>query len=105
MFFDIGQAAKSGAIAECTFESRICKDDNVIMPELCQVEAPRFFNSPLTVDRTVPVDKDSLEKDDPHQRRLGRRGVLIIQRKHAINLMANVVVYNLNIKVWYEFLD
>ncbi|KAI3937881.1 hypothetical protein MKW92_004484, partial [Papaver armeniacum] len=52
----------ASGIAECTFEHRINERDEVIMHRLCQVEAPRFYNTLLTVGRTVTADKDSLEK-------------------------------------------
>ncbi|KAI3884054.1 hypothetical protein MKW92_042150 [Papaver armeniacum] len=81
----VKKASKRKGIAKCAFMYRIGMGDIVFLRVLHQVEAPRFFNlsSPAVepCDSIVPVDKDSLKKDDPSQRRVEleqRRGVEII---------------------------
>ncbi|MCL7038988.1 hypothetical protein MKW94_002824 [Papaver nudicaule] len=81
----VKEAAKRGGIAKCTFKKKICMSDIVFMRVMRQVEAPRFFNPVTTTlepcDCFVPVNKDSLKKDDPAQGPLKlerrRRGVQI----------------------------
>ncbi|XP_026431239.1 ribosome biogenesis protein BMS1 homolog [Papaver somniferum] len=78
----ITEATKREGIARCTFSSRIDMRDTVFMRVIRQVEAPPRFLYPLAAvephDNLVPVNKDSLKKEDPAHRQLRleqRRGV------------------------------
>ncbi|KAI3964592.1 hypothetical protein MKW92_018003, partial [Papaver armeniacum] len=81
----VKKATKREGIAKCVFKYIIGMSDIVFMRVLRQVQAPRFFN-PLSAaeepcDSIVPINKDSLKKDDPSQRwdeLERRRGVDII---------------------------
>ncbi|KAI3841788.1 hypothetical protein MKX03_030209, partial [Papaver bracteatum] len=79
----VKKATKREGIAKCVFNYGIGMRDIVFMRVWRQVESPRFFN-PAAVgpcDSIVHVNKDSLKKDDPSQRRVEleqRRGVDII---------------------------
>ncbi|KAI3886654.1 hypothetical protein MKX03_034748, partial [Papaver bracteatum] len=78
----VKKATKEEGIVRCTFKRKIDITDTVIMPVFRQVEARRI-HYPLAAlephDYIVPVNKDSLEKEDPAHRQLRleqqRRGV------------------------------
>ncbi|XP_026441705.1 ribosome biogenesis protein BMS1-like [Papaver somniferum] len=99
----INEAAKREEIAKCTFRCRISMSDIVFMRVWRQVEAPRFFNPSTTLeqcDSIVPVNKDSLNKDNPAQRRVElkqRRRVKIIDGVPCLYTCSNplTVLYNL----------
>ncbi|KAI3952527.1 hypothetical protein MKW92_028214 [Papaver armeniacum] len=102
----INEAAKREGIAKCTFKCRISMSDIVFMRVWRQVEVPRFFNPSTTLepcDSIVPVNKDSLNKDDPDQRRVElkqRRRVKIIDGEPCLYTCSNplTIRYNLNNK-------
>ncbi|KAI3843789.1 hypothetical protein MKX03_017986 [Papaver bracteatum] len=77
----VKKATKREGIAKCAFRYKIGMSDIVFMRVLRQVGAPRFFNPAEPCNSIFPVNKDSLNKDDPSQRRdelERRRGVDII---------------------------
>ncbi|KAI3834186.1 hypothetical protein MKW92_026447 [Papaver armeniacum] len=71
----VNEVAKGKEIARCTFEEGICMDDTFVMPVLCQAVARPFFKPCYSINS---VNKDSLDKKDPAQRRLG-----LEQRRHV----------------------
>ncbi|RZC92296.1 hypothetical protein C5167_026929 [Papaver somniferum] len=101
----VKKASKREGIAKCAFKYRIGMGDIVFMRVLRQVEAPRFFNLLSTAvepcDSIVPVNKDSLEKDDPSQRQVEleqRRGVDIIDGEPLSYSCSSPLILLYNIK-------